>query len=280
MGRIVATMSASQQMKPTDFFDRHPVFRFDDFAAVHAADGRRSRQTTASVLKQHVAAGRLLHLRRGLYASVPRGADPERHLVDPYLLATQLAPDGVVAYHAALQFHGKAYSLWNRFHYLTRGRQRRFAFGDQEFVPVQAPVALRDLPDMGGGVVERPHAGGLVRVTTLERCLVDVLDAPERNGGWEEVWRSLEMVEFFDLDAVLAYTRALGSALTAARVGFFLEQHRDVLMDEEQHLQAFRDLAPGQPRYLDARREPGKLVKGWNLVVPERVLARSWAELS
>jgi predicted transcriptional regulator of viral defense system len=267
-------------MKPTDYFERHPVFRFDDFAAAHAADGRRSRQTTASVLKQHVAAGRLLHLRRGLYASVPRGADPERHPVDPYLLATQLAPDGVVAYHAALQFHGKAYSLWNRYHYLTRGRQRRFAFGDQEFVPVQTPAVLRDLPGLGGRVVERPHAGGVVRVTTLEHCLVDVLDAPERNGGWEEVWRSLEMVEFFDLDAVLAYTRVLGSALTAARVGFFLEQHREALMVEARYLDAFRSLAPAQARYLDSRREPGKLVKGWNLVVPERVLTRSWAEVS
>jgi predicted transcriptional regulator of viral defense system len=267
-------------MKPTDYFDRHPVFRFDDFAASHAAGGRRSRQTTASVLKQHVATGRLLHLRRGLYASVPRGADPEHHPVDPYLLATQLAPDGVVAYHAALQFHGRTYSLWNLYHYLTLGRQRRFVFGDEEFAPVQAPAPLRDLPDLGGGVVERPHAGGVVRVTTLERCLVDVLDAPERSGGWEEVWRSLEMVEFFDLDAVLSYTRLLKSALTAARVGFFLEQHQDSLMVEARHLEEFQGLAPAQPRYLDARRESGKLVKRWNLVVPERVLSRSWAEVS
>jgi len=77
------------------------------------------------------------------------------------------------------------------------------------------------------------------------------------------------MIEFFDLDAILAYTRAQRSALTATRVGFFLEQHRDALMVERQHLWAFRDLAPGQPRYLDTSREPGKLVKDWNLVVPE-----------
>jgi predicted transcriptional regulator of viral defense system len=280
MGIYIANMSANQQMRPMDFFDRHPVFRFDDFMAVHAEGGRRSRQTTASVLKQHVASGRLLHLRRGLYASVPRGADPARHPVDPYLLATQLAADGVVAYHAALQYHGKAYSLWSRFHYLTRGRQRRFVFRDQEFVPVQVPAAFRARPDLGGGIAEHRHAGGVVRVTTLERSLVDVLDAPDRSGGWEEVWRSLEMVEFFDLDAVLACTRARGSALTAARVGFFLEQHRDALMVEAHHLEAYRDLTPAQPRYLDSGREPGKLVKGWNLVVPERVLTRSWAEVS
>ncbi len=272
-------MGTSQQVTPTDFFARHPVFRFDEFVAAHAERGGRSRQTTASVLKQHVAAGTLLHLRRGLYASVPRGADPASHPVDPYLLATKLADDGIVAYHAALQFHGKAYSVWNRFHYLTRARQRRFAFRDMEFVPVQAAAALRALADLGGGVDEHRHTGGVARVATLERTLVDVLDAPERSGGWEEVWRSLEMVEYFDLDAVLRYTRLLGSALTAARVGFFLDQHRDALMVEENHLDAFRELAPAQPRYIDSRRESGKLVKGWNLVVPERVRTRSWASV-
>jgi predicted transcriptional regulator of viral defense system len=272
-------MNATQQFKPTDFFARHPVFRYDEFVEVHAGQGGRSRQTSASVLKQHVASGRLLHLRRELYAVVPRETDPASHPVDPYLVASRLAEDAVVAYHAALQFHGRAYSVWNRFDYLTRARQRRFVFRDLEFVPVQAPAALRKRPDLGGGVVEHRHAGGVARVTSLERTLVDVLDAPGRCGGWEEVWRSLEMVEYFDLDAVVAYTRLLGSALTAARVGFFLEQHREPLMVEGHHLEALRRLAPAQPRYLDARRETGRLVKAWNLVVPERVLNRSWGEV-
>ncbi|RMF74233.1 MAG: transcriptional regulator, partial [Alphaproteobacteria bacterium] len=205
---------------------------------------------------------------------------PDHAPVDPYLLATKLSPDAVVAYHAALQFHGKAYSVWRRFHYLTCRRARRFSFRDMEFVPVQAPLALRALPDLGGGVVETRHGGGVVRVTTLERTLVDVLDAPDKAGGWEEIWRSLEMVEFFDLDAVVEYVLKLDSALTAARVGFFLEQHKDALMVEDQHLDALRRLAPRQPRYLDSAREPGRLVSPWNLVVPQRVLERAWQEVA
>ena len=66
-------MDAIQQIKPTEFFVQHPVFRYREFVAAHSASGRRSRQTSASVLKQHVAAGNLLHIRRGLYATVPRG---------------------------------------------------------------------------------------------------------------------------------------------------------------------------------------------------------------
>jgi hypothetical protein len=47
-------------------------------------------------------------------------------------------------------------------------------------------------------------------------------------------------------------------------------------MVEEKHLDGLRALAPAQPRYLDRKREPGKLVSRWNLVVPERVLNRDW----
>ncbi len=273
-------MNSNKQVKPVDFFARHPVFRYDEFVSVHSGSGERSRLTSASVLKQHVSAGNLLHVRRGLYATVPRGLSPQHSTVDPYLLSTKLAEDAVVAYHAALQFHGKAYSVWRRFHYLTRARQRRFVLGDLEFVPVQAPVALRSLPSFGGGTVEHRHAGGLARVATLERTLVDVLDAPDSCGDWEEVWRSLEMVEYFDLDAVLDHTKKIGTALTAARVGFYLEQHREPLMVENRHLQALKELGPAQPRYLDSRRESGKLIAGWNLVVPERILSRTWAEVS
>jgi predicted transcriptional regulator of viral defense system len=188
--------------------------------------------------------------------------------------------DAVVAYHAALQFHGKAYSVWHRFHYLTRRRARPTVFRDMRFVPVQAPVAVRARPDLGGGVVDAPRLGGTARVTTLERTLVDVLDAPDKAGGWEEAWRSLETVEFFDLDAVVQYAVALGSALTVARVGFFLEQHHDVLMVEDRHLDALRAHAPTQPRYLDASREPGRLLSSWSLVVPKRVLEPTWDEVA
>lgn len=267
-------------MDAPTFFDRNPLFTHEEFLAAQKLGGARSVLTSRNLLAHHAAAGRLLRVRRGLYATVPRGVDPDAASLDPYLLATKLAPDAVVAYHAALQFHGKAHSVSNRFAYLTRRRLRTLRFRGAEFVAVRCPARLRALPDMGGGVLEQPHAGGRVRVTMLERTLVDVLDAPEHGGGWEEVWRSLESAEFFDLDAVVEYALKLGSSLIVARVGFFLEQHRQGLMVEERHLAPLRAHAPAQPLYLDRKREPGKLVRGWNLVVPERVLSRTWGAVS
>jgi predicted transcriptional regulator of viral defense system len=115
-------------------------------------------------------------------------------------------------------------------------------------------------------------------VTTLEHALVDVLDRPELGGGWEEIWRSLEMIEYVDVAEVVRHTRLLGSAVTAARVGFFLEQHAEPWMVEKAHLARLAELAPARPRYMSAAREAGRLVPRWNLIVPLDVLERRWEE--
>ncbi len=79
---------------------------------------------------------------------------------------------------------------------------------------------------------------------------MDVLDRPDLDGGWEEIWRSLEMVEFFDLDVVIKYTLLLENATTAAKAGFFLEQHKETLMVKVSHLESLRAYRPLKPHYL------------------------------
>lgn len=194
------TAQTDKFVRPRDFFATHPVFTHAEFVAAHTAGGRNPL-TSNSLLARQVTAGRLLRVKRGVYATVPVGADPRSFQPDPALVATHLRDDAVVAYHSALAFHGHAYSIWWRTQYLTAARVRPFTFRGIEFVGVQAPRVVRDLPDFGGGVQLRPHAGGQVRVTSLERSLVDLLHAPEHGGGWEDIWRSLESVEFFDLAA-------------------------------------------------------------------------------
>lgn len=110
--------------------------------------------------------------------------------------------------------------------------------------------------------------------------MVDVLDRPDLSGSWKEIWRSLESVEFFDLDKIVQYAFLLGNVTTGAKVGFFLQQHRDSLMVEDRHFKALHALQPRQPHYLDrSKRKSGRLVPEWNLMVPKEVLERTWGEV-
>lgn len=266
-------------MRSKVYFSRHPVFRFDEFAERHRAAGRSPR-TTWSLLNKHVKSGRLLNVRRGVYAVVPPTATPESVAIDPYLLCSRLADDAVVAYHTALRFYGRAHSDSRRYTYLTHHRLKPFSFRGDEFVPVLVPAALRSLPEMGGSINIERRQGLELGVTSLERTLVDVMAAPQHGGGWEEIWRSLESVEYFDQDAVVDYTEKLGSAIAAARVGYFLEQHQESLMVDERALSRLQALRPRQQRYFDRGHAEGKLVHRWNLIVPERIMSRSWEDVA
>lgn len=259
------------------FFAQHPVFTHAQFVTAHTARGR-SRLTSNAMLARYLTSGRLLHVRRGLYAAVPTGREHSGFSPDPYLISANAQADGVLAYHTALAFHGVAYSVWWRFQALTAGRTRRFTFGNEEFVSIQVPHEVRRLPEFGGGVVSRSHAGGDVRVTTIERTLVDLMHTPQHGGDWEEIWRSLQGVAFVDPHAVVEYAMLMRSALTAARVGFFLDQHREQWMLDDAHLEPLLHAKPKQPLYWDRRRESGTLVGRWGLVIPKAILERRWEE--
>ena len=268
-------------MKIDQYFNQNPVFTKPEFIEFLKQDRTHgSVRTPDSLLDYYVMKGRLIRVRRGLYAVVPSGADNETYPVDPYVLASKMTDDSVIAYHSALELYGKHYSVYESLYYLTGKRPRKVTFRGIWFRPVQHPKTLRVKGQESNGVVTTERLGMKVRVTGLDRTLVDVLDRPDLAGSWEEIWRSLESVEFFDLDVVIKYTDLLDNATTAAKVGFFLEQHRDSLMVEDAHLEQLEALRPKQPCYLErGRRESGKLVRRWNLVVPENVLRRVWAEV-
>lgn len=262
------------------FFQTHPVFTSEEFGEFLKARGSLSRSTRRTLLARREEAGELVRVRRGLYAVVPPGMNPENAPVDPYLVASRMTDDAVLGYHTALDVQGKAHTVFETFQFLTGRAARAATFRAFRFEPVLFPKRLRDSHQKLLGV-RRLNRGGLeVRVTSLERTLVDVLDRPDLGGGWEEIWRSLESIEFFDLDQILEYAHCLANATTIAKVGWFLEQHRDALMVRDDHLQALREHRPKQPHYVDRdSNEPSRLVSDWNLVVPEYLLSRAWSDV-
>ena len=267
-------------LKHDVFFRQHPVFTGDELAVHLARIGSNGVRTREKVIEYYTKAGRLRRVRQGMYVVIPPGTDGDTYPVDPYLVAARLTPDAVLSYHTALEFHGRAYSVWQHFIYSAKRPVETMTFRDQVFRGARFPRALVRSGTEYQGVLTAERFGVPVRVTSLERTLVDVLHRPDLAGGWEEVWRSLEVVEFFNLDEVVAYALLLDNATTAARAGFFLEQHREALMVEDVQLRALEQRCPRQPHYLDrSRRGGGKLVAEWNLMVPEEVLTRSWEDV-
>jgi len=265
-------------MNKAEFLATHPVFTYEEFINYLSASVLLNVDTAKQLLNYYLKSGRILRIRRGLYAVVPPGNTPENAPVDAFLVASHVTKDAVLAYHTALEFHGKAYSVFYEFTSLSKTKIRPFTFRGTRFRGVPFPEELIKKGQENYGVVVMDRQGLDVRVTGLERTMVDVMDKPVLGGGWEEIWRSLEAVDFFDLERLIDYALILNKATTIARVGFYLEQHQEALMVTDKHLAELRKHKPKSPHYMERGRRTGNLVTSWNLIVPEAVMERSWEE--
>lgn len=273
-------MSIWVHMRHETFFRKHPVFTGKELDEHISSMGNVGPRTRESLLNYHKKTGHIVPIRRGLYAVIPPGADPDSYPVDPFLVAAKLTIDAVLSYHTALEVHGYAYSIREHLTYSAARPVLPVSFRSHVFRGVTFPKPLCRVGKEDFGIITVDRSGVDVRVTCLERTLVDVLDRADFSGSWEEIWRSLEGIEFFDLDQVIEYALLLGNATTIAKVGFYLEQHREPLMVEERHLKPLHDHCPRQPHYMDSsNRRSGKVVTDWNLVIPVSLFERTWGEV-
>src|SRR6185437_14499026 len=102
------------------FFSTHPVFTTDEFEEFMRHRGSTNPRTRRNLLHYFHSQGTIFNIRRGIYCSVPPGTNPKACPIDSYLLAAKLAPDAVIAYHSALELHGRSYSMQNRVVFISR----------------------------------------------------------------------------------------------------------------------------------------------------------------
>ena len=256
------------------FFSARPVFGRAEYAA---AVGRQSNdKVVTAMLAQHLQAGNIKRIARGVFASVPRHADADKWSVDRFLAASRLRCGGVIAYHSALELHGCAYTEGHEVQVIAPGEPGPFETADFSCRFVKAPRG-GDLENekLTDGVVVVDRMGLEVRVTTIERTIADLFDRYDLAGAAEELFNSIDLVARVDAAVLVRYARALGNATAAGALGFWLEREQERLGIEEAALEDLRKLAPRQARYaLGTKPGEGRTAKGWNVILPTEIVER------
>lgn len=256
------------------FFSANPVFRRTEYAA---AVGRRPQdRVVTAMLAQHLRAGNIRRVARGVFASVPKHADAATWSVDRFLAASRLRHGGTIAYHSALELQGYAYTDGPHVQVVAQGEPGTFEAAGFTCRFVTPPRGFAP-PD---GVMAVDRLGQEVGVTTIERTIADLFDRYDLAGGAEELFNSLDLVVRIDALALVRYVRALGRATAVGALGFWLEREQKHLGVPDAALEPLRRLKPAQPRYaLGAKPGEGRTAVGWNVILPGHILERRFEGL-
>jgi len=267
-------------MKLDNFFSTQPVFTYKEFVSYLDAQGTSNPNTQRELLAYHIKQNHIVRIRRRLFAVVPRAiAVPSTFIVDPYLIASKVSEDAVLSYHTAFDIHGVAYSSFYSFYYSLMSHIGLFQFQNHSFKRIQFPSELIKHNKQLFAVETRDRLGLDVKVTSLERTLVDVLNKPNLCGGWEEIWQSMSHVSVLDIDLIIAYAFLLDNATLIAKVGFFLEQNQIEYAVTDKQLAKLEARRPRSKHYFDKTdKSVGQLIPRWNLVIPVNIINKNWEE--
>ena len=105
---------------------------------------------------------------------------------DPFLVAPKMTEDALLAYHTALECHGKAYSVHGKLVYVSARKSQSLSFQSHSYRGLSVLSPLRTKNEHMFGVECQTRSGVELRVTSHERTLDDTLDRPDLTGSRDE----------------------------------------------------------------------------------------------
>lgn len=182
------------------------VFTKDELANITG-----SKERAAALLLNYQRKGLITKIRRNLYCvtNLATGS-PE---VSKMQIASAVSPTAAVAYHGAMEYHGVAHQVFYELCVISTTRFTPFEFDGTRFTYVRN--ALEE------GIVQ-PEFGGGVRVTDLERTVLDCIDRIDLCGGVEELLHCLEAVTYLEETKLMRYLNLYGKASLFKKAGYVL----------------------------------------------------------
>jgi predicted transcriptional regulator of viral defense system len=222
-------------------------------------DAQQARNAVAYLVKN----GYAKRVKSGLYYLIPFDHREEGWQPDVIIVGSKIAPDYFYSHASAFAIFGILQNPPPRIAISVPVRFRRFKYGNHTFYPVETAEFF--------GFRDMDYKGIVIKVSDMERTLIDSLSRLDLSGGVIGAFRNLSNLGFINYPLLMEYLEKLGKKSTMVRCGFALEFFRTRWEVDQTVLKQLKDIAKSGPVYYldrDIPKGSGKLVKGWNLIIP------------
>lgn len=199
---------------------------------------------------------------RGLYvvADGKNGA----FITDPIEAVQVLCDEGVVfGYGTALLLYGLSrYGRLTEYYVVSESKRKQRPMGEFNIRFVKSPLPKET------GIVTKHYGRGPVRITDLERTLIDAIHRPKYAQGWENVAHALNRAEGVRGNRIIEYVKQYRTPSLVSKVGLVVQRYAERWKVTENEIGSLRPYLPKTPVKF-ARGKGGTLNRRWNLHVPE-----------
>lgn len=209
-------------------------------------------------IKRYLKKEYIERVRRDLYAVI--SLETGQPIPNRYQIASRVADDACVSLHSAFEFYGYGNQVYYDVYFTTRKRVRSFSYDGINYYPI--------IPQGDTGITET-NTG--VRVTSLERTVIDSIADFEKAGGLEELLRCLLLIPSLDGNKLLDSLTQHGRAQLFQKTGFILESLKDELALPEVFFTECEKHISNSKTYLFPKQSDFVLHKRWKIFAPKNL---------
>lgn len=233
---------------------KYPVFTIDE---VEEMTG--NFKTAYSQLDRLMKKGLIKKVRKNIYSAV--NPVTGQIVATRYQIACAITDTAYISHHSAFEYYGLANQVFYEVYVSSETKFNTFEYDHVTY----KYVASR----MREGIIEAKNTTN-VRITDLERTVIDSIRDYNKIGGFEELLRCLERIHYLDETKLLRYLEVYNTQGLYQRVGYFLQHYQKEMQLSNSFIDCCKEKIGKSRRYLlNDSNKRCVYNSEWKLMVPE-----------
>lgn len=232
-----------------------PVFTVEDVNKHY-----NNMDSARSAIKRLMKDGMVAKIRNNMYTCI--SGETGAPVANRYQIASKITPTSYISHHTAMEYYGITDQVYYDVYVASETSFREFEFDGYTYHYVTSK-------DLEG--VETPAFSGGIRVTNLERTLVDSVKDMDKIAGIEEVIQDISSMKRMQEKRVLKYLELLSNQFLYQKMGFLLSEHKEQMGLSDDFFEICKSQIGKSKRYITKDMSGGHYVDEWKLVVPDNI---------
>ncbi|KAA6320522.1 hypothetical protein EZS27_029716, partial [termite gut metagenome] len=176
----------------------------------------KNENAAKELLRRYKKEGFISQIRRDLYVVTDLAS--KASTASKFEIAAQITPSSYLSYHSALEYHGLAHQVFYEIYVSSEDRFNHFEYEGISYLYCESKLQ--------SGIIN-PVTDTLVKVTDLERTVIDCIDSISRSGGLEELIASFSLITYLNEEKLLDYLEGYRKQVLYQKAGFLLSYFQE-----------------------------------------------------
>ena len=178
-----------------------------------------NQETAKSILRSAVHNGYIERIRHNYYAA--KSLETGHAIVNRYAIGSEINSSSYISHHTAFEYYGMANQIYTTVYISSSMKFKNF---------IHDGVEYKYLPSKHSFGIIKPASH--IKVTDIERTILDNIKDFTKIGGLEELLRCLSMVTVADEEKLLVYLAEYKNQFLYQKVGYILSHFKNIKLSQ------------------------------------------------